>query len=83
MHLPDLYNRTLAELQGGHQGTRKMKLLTQAMVYLSDIDADRGDYVRRCTVCTGYKATQLEQLMLASEIPEGPWQDITASYFTH
>ena len=81
--LTQIYNRTLADLHEGHQGTEKMQLLTQAKIYWPSINADIANYVRRCTPCTKHNAAQLVQPMLSWDIPEGLWKDIASIYFTH
>ena len=83
MHPAKLYTRTLSDLHEGHKGTEKVQLLTWAMVYWSGINANIADYVRRSNLCTRQKATWPVQSMLTWNIPECPWQDISADHFTN
>ena len=39
-------------------------------------------YVSQCTICTKHKASPPAQPMLPRDIPDGPWQDITADHMT-
>ena len=52
-------------------------------MYGSSIDADITNYVCWCTICTKHKATPPAQPMLPRDIPNGPWQEITADCHTH
>ena len=80
---PELLKRTLADLHGSHQGVSRMQAQAREDVYWPGIDADISDYVSRCTICTKHKASLPAQPMLPRDIPDGPWQDITADYMTH
>ena len=80
---PKLQDRTLCDLHDGHLGVEKMTHLARSTVYWQGIDADIADYVRCCTTCVKYKALQTVQPMLPCNIPDGPWQEIAANYFTH
>ena len=53
------------------------------MVYWPGIHTDILDYIRHCTICARYKASQTVQPMLPRYIPDGPWQNLAADYFTH
>ena len=80
---PELQDRTLYDLHDGHLGVEKMTHLARSSVYWQGINSDIIDYVRRCTTCVKHKALQSVQPMLPRDVPEGPWQEITADYFTH
>ena len=69
---PELHDRTLYDLQDSHQPIEKMTHIARANVYWPDINANIADYVRRCTICTKYKASQTVQPMLLHDIPDGP-----------
>ena len=56
--------------------------IAKSIVYWSGIDAEIADYVKHCTICAKYKASQAVQPMLPSGIPGGPWQELAADYFT-
>ena len=60
-----------------------MTHIARSNVYWPGIDADISDYVRRCTICTKYKASQSTQPMLLWDIPDSPWQELAADYFTN
>ena len=60
-----------------------MTHIARSNMYWPGIDADISDYVRRCTICTKYKASQSTQPMLPWDIPDSPWQELAADYFTH
>ena len=80
---PELHDRSLYDLHDSHQGIEKMTHITRANVYWPGIDADISDYVRRCTICTKYKASQATQPMIPWDIPDSPWQELTADYLMH
>ena len=80
---PELHDRTPYDLHDSHQGIEIMTNIARANVYCPGIDADIADYVRRCTICTKHKASQTVQPLLLHDIPDGPWQEIAADYFTH
>ena len=77
----ELLNCTIADLYGAHQGTNRMQTQAREAVYWPGIDADIADYV--CTKCTKHKASPPAQPMLPRDVPDGPWQEIVADYFTH
>ena len=47
------------------------------------MDADIIENAKHCKICTKHKATQAIQPMLSRDVPESPWQDITADFFHH
>ena len=53
------------------------------VVYQPSIDAYIVDYVCQCTICTKRKASPPAQPMFPRDIPDGPWQEITADYLAH
>ena len=59
-----------------------MQAQARESVYWPSIDADIADYVSQCTFCTKHKASLPDQPMLPKDIPDGPWQDIMASWQT-
>ena len=60
-----------------------MQAQAREAVYWPGIDADTVNYVCQCTICTKHKASPSVQPMLPRDIPNGPWQEITADYLTH
>ena len=80
---PELFDRTLADLHGAHQGVDRMQAQARESVHWPGIDADIGDYVSWFTICTKHEDSPPGQPMLPRDIPDGPWQDITADYMTH
>ena len=80
---PELHDRTLYDLHDSHKGIEKMTHIARPNVYWPGIDANIADYVRRCTICTKHKASKTVQPMLPHDIPDGPWQELAADYFTH
>ena len=80
---PELYERMLHDLHEGHKGIEKMQHLTCDKIYWQGMDVDITEYVKNCKICTKHKATQAIQPMIPRDIPEGPWQDLTADFFHH
>ena len=73
----------LHDLHEGHKGIEKMQHLTQDKIYWQGVDADITEYEKNCNICTKHKAMQGIQPMISRDIPEGPWQDLTADFFHH
>ena len=80
---PELLDHTLADVHGAHQGINRMWAQVREAVYWPSIDADIADYACWCTICTKQNASPPAQPMLPQDIPDGPWQEIAADYFTH
>ena len=80
---PELHDRTLYDWHDSHQCIEKMTHITRPNIHWPGIDGDISDYVRRCTICTKYKASQATQPMLPHNIPDSPWQELAADYFMH
>ena len=81
--LPELYERMLSDLHDNHRGIEKMRHLSQTTVYWPGIDADITDYVNCCETCTQHKAKQAVQPIFPRDVPDSPWQDVAADFFTY
>ena len=66
-----------------HQEVNRMQTQAKESVYWPGIDADIAYYVSQSTICTKHKASLSAQPLLPKDIPDGPWEDITADYMTH
>ena len=64
-----------------HLGIEKVQHRAGATLYWSGIDADIAEYVKCCKTCTQHKATQYTPPMIPRDVPESPWQDLTANFF--
>ena len=80
---PELYERMLSNLHGNHRGIEKIRHLSQSTVYWPGLDADIADYVNHCKTCTQHRAKQAVQPMLPRDVPDSPWQDLVADFFTY
>ena len=80
---PELYNRSLHELHETHLGIEKMQHRARATMYWPGMDADIIEYVKCCKTCTQNKATQHIQPMIPRDVPDTPWQDLAADFFTY
>ena len=60
-----------------------MRHLSQTTVYWPGIDADIADYVNCCKTCTWHKAKKAVQPVLPRDVPDSPWQDLAAAFFTY
>ena len=78
---PELYDRSLHKLHKMHMGIEKIQHRARATLYWPGIDTDIVEYVKKCKTCTQHKATQHIQLMIPRDVPEAPWQDLTADFF--
>ena len=65
-----------------HLGIEKMQHRARATLYWPGIDMDIVKYVKCCKTCIQHKATQHIQLIIPKDVPEGPWQDLTADFLT-
>ena len=79
---PGLYDRFLSNLHKAHQGIAKMQLKARATVYWPGIDANIIEYAKQCKICTQYKATQPIQPTLPWDVPDAPWKDLAADFFS-
>ena len=73
----------LHDLHEGHKGIEKMQHLACDKIYWQGMVADITEYVKNCKICTKHKTMQAIQPMILRDIPEGPWQDLTADFFHH
>ena len=80
---PELYERMFSNLASNHRGIEKMRHLSQITVYWPRIDADIAHYVNHCKTCTQHKAKQAVQSLLPRDVPDFPWQDLAADFFTY
>ena len=60
-----------------------MTRLARTHVYWPGIDADISDNIKHCTIFARHKASQTVQPMLSRDVPDGPWQELAADYFTY
>ena len=60
-----------------------MRHLSKHTVYWPGLDADIADYINCCKTCTQHKAKQAVQPMLHRDVPDSPWQELAADFFTH
>ena len=65
-----------------HLGIEKMQHRARATIYWPGIDVDIVEYVKCCKTCIQHKATQHIQPTIPRDLPEAPWQDLTANFFT-
>ena len=66
-----------------HRGIEKLKPLSHANVYWLGMDANITNYVNWCKICTQHEAKQAVQPMLPRDVPDSPWQDLVAAFFTY
>ena len=79
---PELYDRSLNELHNMQLGIENiLQHRARATLYWPGIDADIVKYVKCCKTCTHDKATQHTLLMIPMDVPEAPWQDLSANLF--
>ena len=80
---PELYDRSLHELHETHLGIEKMQHRARAMMYWPGMNMDIIEYVKCCKTCIQNKATQHMQPMIPRDVPDTPWQDLAADFFTY
>ena len=81
LHTPEFYDRSQNELHDMHHGIEKMQHRARATMHWPGIDTDRVEYITHWKICTQHKITQCIQSMLSRDVPEAPWQDLTANFF--
>ena len=79
---PELNERMLSNLHGNHRGIEKMRHLSQNTVYWPRLDTNIANYVNHCKTCTKHKAKKAVQPKLPIDVPDSPWQDLAADFFT-
>ena len=79
---PKLCDRSLNELHDMHLGIEKMQHRARPTLYWPGIDMGIVEYVKCCKTCIQHKATQHTQPMIPRDVPEVPWQDLAADFFT-
>ena len=79
----ELYDRSLHELHETHLGMEKMQHRAKATMYRPRLNADIIEYVKCCKTCIQNKATQHMQPMIPRDVPDTPWQDLAADFFTY
>ena len=62
-----------------------MKNATQSQSHdvLAGMNVDIIEYVKCCKTCIQNKATQHMQPMIPRDVPDTPWQDLAADFFTY
>ena len=59
-----------------------MRHLSQTTIYWPGMDAAIINYVNQYKICTQNKDRQAVQPMLLRDVPDSPWQDHAADFFT-
>ena len=78
----ELYDRMLSDLHNNHTGMEKIRHLSHTIYWLR-IDVAITDYVSWCKICTKHKPKQAVQPMLPTDVPDSPWLDLAADFFTY
>ena len=60
-----------------------MQHRARAMMYWPGMNVDIIEYVKCCKTCIQNKATQHMQPMIPRDVPDTPWQDLAADFFTY
>ena len=60
-----------------------MRHLSQNTVYWPRLDTNIANYVNHCKTCTQHKAKQAVQPMIPRDVPDSPWQELAADFFTY
>ena len=77
----ELQEEYLSRLHEGHLSASKVQENAKQYMYWIGIDADIGDYTKRCQECIKRSQVPKEPL-LPHDIPEGPWRKLGIDYFT-
>ena len=75
-----LHRKTLEKIHTGHQGIQRCLERAKTSVWWSGILKEVEKTVRECRICTR-KAAEKTAPMIASELPNYPWQKIGTDTF--
>ena len=75
-----LWEEYLQRLHQGHLSATKVQQNARQHLYWPGLDADIGDYTRRCQECICRSQPPKEPLQ-AHEVPQEPWERIVMDYF--
>ena len=75
-----LRKQTLQKIHTGHQGIQRCKFRAKASVWWPGILHDIENMVQQCSICARVASPHMEP-MIASELPDYPWQKIGTDLF--
>ena len=76
-----LQRETLSQLHEGHQGMERCRMRAQSSVWWPGISRELTDMVTYCGVCAR-EASLRKEPMMASPLPDYPWQVVGSDLFT-
>ena len=71
----------LQKIHIAHLGIEKCKNRARSSVYWPGINNQIKDMVEQCSPCQRYQRSQQKEPLMPLDIPERPWQCISADYF--
>ena len=75
-----LRQETMLKIHQGHQGILKCRLRAESAVWWPGVSNEVGDFVKQCHTCS-QRCTPPVEPMIASELPDYPWQKVGADLF--
>ena len=79
--VPDkLQKETLKKIHSGHQGIERCRLRAKVSVWWPGISKEIENMVKQCHTCAR-NLTPRKEPMIASELPQYPWQKVGADLF--
>ena len=75
-----LRQETMQKIHQGHQGILKCRLRVESAVWWPGVSNEVEDFVKQCYTCSKRSTPPVEP-MIASELPDYPWQKVGADLF--
>jgi hypothetical protein len=64
-----------------HQGVVKTKALIRSKIWFPSMNRIIEELIRSCVICQADGSKTQVAPLRPSEMPEGPWQDVSADFF--
>uniref|UniRef100_A0A0A9WHB1 RNA-directed DNA polymerase n=1 Tax=Lygus hesperus TaxID=30085 RepID=A0A0A9WHB1_LYGHE len=71
----------LKKVHTSHMSAEKAKSLIRGVLFWPQMSTDIENFVQNCTACIKYKPNQANEPLIPHEIPNLPWQKLSADFF--
>jgi len=76
-----LREEMLSQIHSSHLGIEKCKRRARDILFWPGMNQQIADLVSKCNTCNMYRNSQAKEPLKSHELPERPWQKITADLF--